>query len=440
MFVLRVVAGVLIWVAIAVGVARVLAAPAPGSSRHWTAMVFAFATEPRQTVTLTFDPPAQLSVGDPVFLGAGSASSQVGEIVAIGDGGQGPPARSATVSRARMTLYSTLPPVGPGTKVEYFQAGDSIGWVVATLLPPEKRRQVLETLGTAFAREEANILGALQPLLVATLKDAMDGLEEDLEAAVVRHREEWNNLGRRYRQEIVEAELVPLVREVLWPIVRTQVEPTASQIGMEIWQKASIWRFGWRYLYDSLPIMDQNLVQQEWQRFLVEEGGPVLAAHTEELINAFGRVVRDAASDERVHAVLSGSLSKIAADPELQTILGSIFREVVVDNPRLRAVVAKRWSGPEARAALASIGSRLEPALREVGAIVIGTPDGGITPEFARVLRQQILDKDRRWLRLIPGPRSAGLTPAETGRPLVLAVTRPVEGDPWPSPEIEPPP
>ena len=41
--------------------------------------------------------------------------------------------------------------------------------------------------------------------------------------------------------------------------------------------------------------------------------------------------------------------------------------------------------------------------MREIGDIVLGTRESGITPEFARVLRTQILEKDRQRLFLAPG-------------------------------------
>ncbi|MFN9718506.1 MAG: hypothetical protein ACK58L_07425, partial [Planctomycetota bacterium] len=41
---------------------------------------------------------------------------------------------------------------------------------------------------------------------------------------------------------------------------------------------------------------------------------------------------------------------------------------------------------------------------------LIGVKSEGITPEFSRVLRNQILMKDRRWLIVIPASESAAET------------------------------
>ena len=43
-------------------------------------------------------------------------------------------------------------------------------------------------------------------------------------------------------------------------------------------------------------------------------------------------------------------------------------------------------------------GDRLEPVVRSIGDELFGSEDAGINPDFARVLRSQILGKDRQWI------------------------------------------
>jgi hypothetical protein len=57
-------------------------------------------------------------------------------------------------------------------------------------------------------------------------------------------------------------------------------------------------------------------------------------------------------------------------------------------------------NSPETRRALDVTSARLEPALRRIGDMVFGTQSAGITPEFAQVLRSEILYKDHRWFLL----------------------------------------
>jgi hypothetical protein len=40
----------------------------------------------------------------------------------------------------------------------------------------------------------------------------------------------------------------------------------------------------------------------------------------------------------------------------------------------------------------------LEPVIRQIGDDLFGNETQGINPDFARVLRNQILGKDRRWI------------------------------------------
>ena len=48
-------------------------------------------------------------------------------------------------------------------------------------------------------------------------------------------------------------ELLPLVKSDVLPIVRQRAEPALREVGQELWQRVSLWRFGWRMAYDFLP-------------------------------------------------------------------------------------------------------------------------------------------------------------------------------------------
>ena len=61
-----------------------------------------------------------------------------------------------------------------------------------------------------------------------------------------------------------------------------------------------------------------------------------------------------------------------------------------------------------------------EPCVRRIGDMLFGTREEGIAPEFAQVLRNQILDKDCRWLVLETPAQAHPLR--ETSRHTVLRV------------------
>ena len=94
------------------------------------------------------------------------------------------------------------------------------------------------------------------------------------------------------------------------------------------------------------------------------------------------------------------NLSRVIDDPEFRAIVWQVFREVLVDNPRLRQRLEQRWQTAEARQAVELAADYVEPCVRRIGDLLFGTREAGIAPEFAQVLRNQILDKDCRWLVL----------------------------------------
>jgi hypothetical protein len=75
-----------------------------------------------------------------------------------------------------------------------------------------------------------------------------------------------------------------------------------------------------------------------------------------------------------------------------------MLKETLVENDRLREVWNGVWTSDEASHAFDLAGERIEPIVREIGYDLLGTEEGGINPNFARVLREQILGKDLRWI------------------------------------------
>jgi hypothetical protein len=267
-------------------------------------------------------------------------------------------------------------------------------------------------------------LRQLRPVVDAAINDALSAVEQEVPKALVRHRDDLERLAGKYQREILERQIVPLVRSEVWPIVRRHAEPMANEVGREIWQRASLWRFGWRYAYDKLPLTERDLTQQEWQRFLQQEAVPVLQAHSEDFIRVQQQIVRELAASPQVRTAVRGSLNQVAGDPESQRIVWEILREATADNARVRAVLEGHWRSERTQAAIQRAAQPLEPTIERIGALLFGTPQGGVTPEFARVLRNQILLKDRRWLMLAAqDAETSGLNMKGTS-PLVLRVTR----------------
>ncbi len=182
------------------------------------------------------------------------------------------------------------------------------------------------------------------------------------------------------------------------PIIRKHGEPVAREVGEELWQRASVWSFGWRIVYDKSPLPQKDLTNQEWTRFVNEEAIPVFEAHADEIAAAVRQSITEIANDPEVRKELAEAADVMASDPESQKLLRTILQESLVENQELHGVWREAWTSAEATRALEAAGNRIEPLVREIGDELLGTPDGGIEPGFARLLRNQILRKDQRWL------------------------------------------
>jgi hypothetical protein len=389
----------------------------PSLWRYWT-------FEP-QTVRLHFAHPTEVAVGDPLFVHEAGPEHpimlrRVGEIQALLVDDKQLPASQANVSYARALIYPSAPPVGPDTRITYRTKPQSVAWVIGALLTPERKARIVAELDKLAADHHAELTAALKPAIESTLKQLLTVLEEETPKAIDRHRDELASLGDKYRREIVDKQFLPLIKSEILPIAKARAEPVARQVGEELWQKVSVWRFGWRLIYDVSPLPEKKLTDQEWNRFFDHDAMPILEKHSEDFAGIIRDVIRDTAANKQVQETTRQSLAKIAEDPQLHAVLRALLREVIVDNPRFRETVDQQMNSAETRHALDVTSARVEPALRRIGDMIFGTQSAGITPEFAQVLRSEILYKDHRWF--LVDPPAAGDQPAKTGSGLTIEV------------------
>ena len=217
--------------------------------------------------------------------------------------------------------------------------------------------------------------------------------------------------------------LVPLVRQEVIPIFRRHGQEPAEAIGREVWHQASLWRFGWRAIYDKSPLPERELVAEEWRRFVDQEVVPIVEDHLDEIALAVENILRDLAGNERLREELSQVVSTVATDPQARDLFRMILRETIVDNQGLRQTWVDIWSSPAAKARLQRVGQRLEPILRELGDELMGTRESGIEPGFARVLRNQILNKDKSWITIVPADNEQ-INSKEQSSPIQLTPAR----------------
>jgi hypothetical protein len=336
------------------------------------------------------DPTKRLCVNDPVFFRVDDVDwKQVGYVMRVDP--------ADTVNRITLSWYDEGLLPERCELIQFYNSG-RLEEVIATLLPPQKQRLIQERLAEAMSQHGDELSAAFVPLVQQTIRHSMPVIEEEFKKSINAHRDAFDALAARWNEEIIDAKILPLARQEIIPILRQHGQPPAEEIGRELWDRASLFRFGWRAVYDNAPLPRRDLVREEWDRFVEQEAVPVFESHMDEIVIAVQRIVQDVAANEVVRGELGEVVEQVAADPETQQLLRTIMNETLVENERLRQVWSGVWQSDRARQALNLAGDRLEPVVRQIGDDLFGTREGGIDPDFARVLRTQILGKDRRFV------------------------------------------
>jgi len=398
---LRVLTGVVIWVSLfcaAVWSVDRRIAEEGYEPEHIRDDLAALAAAPRYTTRLHSDRRLRFTTGDPIFAFDPSGdATQIGEVIAALDG-EGERARSAYTTGAEVVLYEQ---VDPGNSVlTHYTSPDSLAATFATMLPPERRLQIASEIRGAFEEHRHEVVAQLKPIVEKSVRESVKVIEQELAAAIRRHRPEIANLSAKYQRDLVKTEVVPLVRKEVLPIVQKHSQPLAEDIGRTLWDKVSLWSFGWRYLVDKTPGTNKERVKKEWMRFVKKEVIPEMERRSDDIVKVVQKILNDASRNPKVRSAIRRNLSRVIEDPEVHRIIWQLVREVMIESPKVREVLEENWQSPEARRAFQLASERFEPTAVRIGEMLFGTPDGGITPEFASVLRRQILHKDQRWLIL----------------------------------------
>lgn len=386
-----------------------------------------FAVVPRSTCKLDLYEDYVLRIGDPIFW-----RNPDGQLVQIGmirqvESAQSQNYAAVQTSWASAVFFSNAPPLNRDDYLLLHETPDTMAWVAESLLPEHKRVEIARYIGQIVTENSDVIVEQLKPVFLEALSATGLVVRDELAESLARHQQEWQQLGDRLQRDIVEQELVPLINSEVWPVVQEEMAPVLEKIGEKIWRQASVWRFGWRAVYDSLPLPQQDLTQQEFSRFVEESALPVLSSSIPELMAAQQRILNRVVKNPGVQQFVTDTFIKISGDPQLQSLMVTIVEEAVLNNPDFQEQLDQIWNQPEVREALRFSDARFGPYVETIGEKLFGSPTRGVTPEFARILRHRIFLKDPRWLVLTnlqsrPSPVVSGMDVRQPGvLPVILA-------------------
>ena len=377
-----------------------------------------------------------LAPGDPIFLKA--ADGRFRQVGRVRNNFAPPPTDlskpasalvAAFTQKATVVLYdSAVDEAFPlGYQLEYHTTPTALDWVATTLLTSERQQQIAEIIARDWELHREKVMLKLQPVVETGIGKCVEAIEAELPTVLSAHRGDFAKLADRYQVEIIRNQVVPLVRTEILPIVQEEVRPLATELGKDLWNRVSLFSFTWRYLYDASPLPEKNAVKLEFDRFMKEEVTPALESRSNEFVIVTERILGRISRNEKVRSVIRENLKKVATDKELQSIVWAIVQDAVINNQTLRTTMREYWASEEVQSAMNAATANFESTARTIGDTIFGSREGGVTPEFARVLRTQILMKDRRWFvitskpttpALLPRPEVGGLVMVEASQPM----------------------
>ncbi|MCA9051447.1 MAG: hypothetical protein KDA89_22065 [Planctomycetaceae bacterium] len=362
---------------------------------------------------------------DPVFLQQSDGSfRQVGFLVdSNGVPYTDPALKFAPIAATtvRLQIYREAIDLCRGDfEISYYTTPTSLDWVAETMLPPARRREIAELIAARWETHQTLVMGQLRPVMRNALTAALNSVEAEIPGILKAHEERLRRLGQRYEDEILRADVVPVVRQHVMPIVEEEALPVAQEVGQALWQRVSLWSFTWRFLYDKSPLPKRDAVRTEFDRFVRQEALPELRSRTDQFIEVLEEILRRSFEKPEVRELLTRNLKRISRDAEVHDLIRSIVRSAVTENETLRETLDSHWNSETTREALRIAGDTLEPTVREIGDLIFGNREKGISPEFSQVLRSQILQKDHRWFVIVPLNASASSGTPDLSKPMLI--------------------
>jgi hypothetical protein len=286
------------------------------------------------------------------------------------------------------------------SELRLHEADLSTASLMQMLLPAEKRSVLMSSLSRAWTEREAEILAAMEPAIAEMFGSVYPVAAEELEASAVRHWPDLEAVFMRHREQYLDVELAQLGRSVAWPMIREKAQPLTDRLAREIWQRVSVWKFGWRYVYDKVGLGDGSL-EKEWNRFVTSDAMPIIESHTGEFVELAYAIFEQMAVDPQFQETLRSAVARLVNDPEFQRIAGEMVKESLIDNARVREAVSAAWSTPPVQSAMKQVLKIVAPIIEESANTILSDGRGGPSRELVRVLRSGILGKDHRWWQFV---------------------------------------
>ncbi len=400
---IRIAAGAAIWLGVLALLTSSLAFSSGQPGGSVANRLYRHVAEGPTRIEIRFPAWAHSPTGTRLVIRDGASFLTIGEVVESRRGGD------AVVAVAEVAPERG-DAIGPRSGATLVNAPGTAAWITRTLLPDDTLARIRDEIDVLRVTHWEEIVRTFRPFVQEAAAEAADLLARDLREAMLLHRAEFRAILERYRIETLEQEFLPVFRERVWPRIESRFRPEIEEIARELWDRLPLWSLGWSFVYGKLPRTPADALEQRFNRFVKEEAIPLLESRKDGLAALAEDVAREIVDDPEVKDAVQRALDRVGRDPELQALLRRMFEEIVTRNEDLAALLEKRWNDARVQVALRSFSTRLQPGIdRILNMVLLNEAGDGISPHLARVLRTEILAKDRIWILVDPVP--------EEGRP-----------------------
>lgn len=356
-----------------------------------------------------------LEPGDGIYRRAEFDLVRCGQVISVSDVEDGrrivaffdPAIASQVNAEARLTAFSS---------------GASIAWTYRSLLPQHVRDSITAEWGSFVRNNEQRVRDILLPVAREIMAETTPLLISEAEAAIDRHRSELDAIVSRYRSDVLDPRLIPILERKVWPLLIQHAGPTLREAGNELWDAMPVASLAWNGVAQNFDLSKEDRVANRFERYLEDQAFPILKRRTTDLQSALSGALKEAASDPEIETEIEHALVTLLADQELRAFVLRIANEVAT-SAAVRDAVRSRLSAPAVAEALDLLRQELDGVFQRIGRKVVFSNEETLEvhPDFARFLRTLVLKKDRRWILLEEGPATSNPLPESTVLPGTVA-------------------
>lgn len=280
---------------------------------------------------------------------------------------------------------------------------------ISMLVPDQKLDQIKTELKLYFEKHLIELKDDLPPIAMEIFdqslgiikKNAISFLNKDSTQTMI------DIYSKKLKEEYLEREFKPIFKQKIWPIVELEALKIINPILKEMVDQFPTAEVGFLYVYQTLPGTDTDHVEKRIKQFFDEEALLIVSKYADEIKNAQIQIISNIKENKEIKEFTIAAIKKLFEDQEISDWIKQSVQELYArTKPEILNEFQLKWK-PRLQEITVDLLEKFEPyALNMAYQILLNLEisDGitPISPELAKVIRRQILQKDRFYIYTKP--------------------------------------